>query len=86
MEMIELVNETNFPILQQIANNPGIIIYKISRKLNKDKSRVSLITTYYETKGLIRKEQKGRRKKIFFTPKGLDLYKNLEIIRERWKY
>jgi len=86
MGIMEIISEKNFLILQQVINNPGTIVFKISRKLGKDASGVSLILKSFNEMGLIRKEEKGRRKKIFHTPKGLDLYKNLEIIRERWKY
>lgn len=66
---IEILKEDEQAIMRLIIEKDGIDQREIQRKTDFSKTKVSKILSELEKRGVIRKEQVGRRNKIFLTEK-----------------
>lgn len=69
IDKIEILKEDEQAILKIIIENDGIDQREIQRKTEFSKTKLSKILSELEKRGNIRKEQYGRRNKIFLTEK-----------------
>ncbi len=68
-EKIEILKEDEQAIMRLIIEEDGIDQREIQRETDFSKTKVSKILSELEKRGVIRKEQVGRRNKIFLTEK-----------------
>ena len=68
-DKIDILRDDEQSIMRLIIDNDGIDQREIQRETDFSKTKVSKILTELEKRGVIRKEQVGRRNKIFLTKK-----------------
>lgn len=80
-----MIHERRYQILGYIIENPGLKGLQLARVFKISGSSFFKIIYEFESIKIIVREKNGRTKKIFVTEKGLETFKNLQVIYELWR-